>query len=83
MYAPFEFEYKRVWDIINNIYNLTYLKSIDYLYKTNIKDFCHHFIKCYINKVLYFNTIIMSHSKDAYEILKRQLETLNSNLNGW
>lgn len=80
MYAPFKFKYQKAWDIIKDIYNPSYAKFIDYLYETSIKDFWRCFLKCYINKVLHFNTTITSCGKEPFAILKRQLSTSTSNL---
>lgn len=60
---------------MNNIYNPTNAKSINYLYKIYIKDFYLCFVKFYINKVLYFNTTITFYAKDVYAIFKEQLNT--------
>ena len=51
--------------------NLTYLKLMDYLYQTYIRDFRRRFVKGYTNKVLHFNTIVTFCDKDAHAILKR------------
>ena len=68
MYASFKSKYQRLWDKINNTYNLTYPKLMNYLYETYIRDFRCYFIECYINKVLHFNTTVMSYDKSAYAI---------------
>lgn len=49
---------------INDIYNSNYFEFINYLCETNIRDFCYCFVKFYTNKVLHFNTIVMSHNKE-------------------
>lgn len=65
---------------MNETYNLTHPKSMDYLYETYIRDFRRCFVKCYTNEVLHFNTTVTSRDEGAYAILKRQLGTSTGNL---
>lgn len=71
IYASYELKYQKTWDIIKNIYNLTYAKLIDDLYEIYITDFCRCFIKCYTNEVLHLNITIIFHRRKAYAILKK------------
>jgi hypothetical protein len=51
-----------------------------YLINTYIINFRHHFVKTYINQVLYFNIIITSRNEDKHVVLKRQLESFIEDL---
>lgn len=57
-----------------------YIKLMDHLYENYIKDFCCYFVKCYMNKMLNFNLIVIFCSKCACAILKKQLRILIESL---
>lgn len=69
MYTLSELEYQKTWNTIFKIYNLIYLKSISFLYKTYITDIYYHFVKYYTNEVLNINISVTFYSEDAYLII--------------
>ncbi len=74
LYAAFESEYRELWNQFVNRYNLSHDECIDYLYEIYITDYRRRFIKCYINKILHFDTTMTSRNETALVFLKRQLK---------
>ena len=53
------------------IYNSS--ECVKYLIIIYVNDYRHHFIKCYINKVLHFETTTTSRNESGHAVLKRQI----------
>lgn len=53
---------------------------VDYLNDTYVSFFRHRFIKCYINKILHFDTTTTSRGEGGHAVLKRQLGSSSGNL---
>ena len=51
-----------------------------YLISIYIANYRRHFVKCYTNKVLHFETIIISRSEGDHAVLKRQLNSSTEDL---
>ena len=59
------------------IYNSS--ECVKYLTIIYVNDYRHHFIKCYINKVLHFETTTTSRDENDHAVLKRQIEFSSEN----
>ena len=55
-------------------------ECVKYLITTYVNDHRRHFIKCYINKMLHFETTIIFRNESGHAILKRQLRSSFGNL---
>jgi hypothetical protein len=58
---------------MNDKYNLSHEDCMIYLYEIYIRDFRRRFVRCYINKILHFETTMTSRSENEHAMLKRQL----------
>ena len=73
IYAHTSKIFATAWFKLQNNYYIEHFDFIDYLNDIWIKSFVKQIIKFYINKIHHFFIIITSRSKDAYRILKHQL----------
>ena len=55
-------------------------KCVKYLIIIYVNDFRQNFVKCYINQMLHFETIIIFRNKNNHAVLKRQLKLSKKNL---
>ena len=78
VYASSEAEFWQLWDQ----FMITYSDSgcVEYLATTYVNDHRRHFIKCYINKVLHFETTTTSRGEGGHAVLKRQLGSSSGDL---
>jgi hypothetical protein len=74
IYAASKEEFEDDWKIFSQKY-VSHEHCIKYLIFIYIAKFRRHFVKCYINKVLHFEIIIISRDEDDHVVLKRQLES--------
>jgi hypothetical protein len=75
MYATFERKYHQLWNEFSDRYNFTHDECVKYLYDIYIKNYRRRFIKCYINQVLHFNTIVTSRDENEHVVFKRRLKS--------
>jgi hypothetical protein len=59
---------------MNETYNTNHSECMQYLYEIYIQFFKRKFVRCFINQVLNFNTIVTFREKEAHAVLKRNLE---------
>ena len=78
VYAFFEIEFWQLWNQFMIIYNDS--ECVKYLITTYVNDHRRHFIKCYINKMLHFETTTIFRNEGDHAIFKRQLESSSEDL---
>ena len=80
IYANSEQKYETAWDAMNDSYNITHTASMEYLWKTYIRDFHCCFVQCYTNQALHFGITVISRGKSGHIALKKKLGSSTGNL---
>ncbi len=78
MYVDSKHDFWELWRKFSLTYN-NHEMMIEYLVITYITH-ARHFVKCFINRILHFETTMTSREKDEHAVLKRQLESSTRDL---